>query len=626
MVQIKFYITTSIIYTNAKPHVGFALELAQADAIARFHRLKGDDVFFLTGSDEHGIKNERSAKEAGLSTQSFVDKNTEATIALAKRLNISNDFYIRTSDKKMHYPTTQDIWKKLVKAKDIYKKKYSGLYCSGCETFVKETDLVDGKCPIHDREPETIEEENYFFKLSKYSDKIIKLIESDKYLITPSSKKNEILNFIKGGLDDISFSRSKENLSWGIPVPGDPKQTIYVWCDALTNYLSGVGYSSDKKKFKKYWPADIHLVGKDITKFHAIYWPAMLLSAKIPLPKSLLVHGFVTSQGKKMSKSLGNVIDPIVQLDKYGTDSVRYYLLKEIPSDDDGDYTDDLFIQRHNSELANDLGNLVFRVLTLTEKNFSGKVPKKYAGELSKKFKGLPEKIENNINDFKLHIALNDIWRFVGDVNRYISEKEPWKVTDKKELEKIIYESLESLRVISIMLSPFLPETSKKIQDQLGVKKSTWKDLKWGLLKPGTKTKKGEILFKKIDTNVKTVLPKVENKAVKKQGGDNLITIEDFGKIELKVATILEAEAVEGSDKLVKLQIDVGEKKQIVAGIRKAYSPEELVGKQIIVVNNLQPVKLKGVDSNGMLLAASDGSGPVLLTVEKPIKNGTKVS
>ncbi|MDD5417121.1 MAG: methionine--tRNA ligase, partial [Candidatus Aenigmarchaeota archaeon] len=287
MIQIKFYITTAIIYTNAKPHIGFALELAQADAIARFHRIKGDDVFFLTGSDEHGIKNERAAKEAGLSTQAFVDKNTAAAVNLAKRLNISNDFYIRTSDKKTHYPTAQDVWSRLVKAKDIYKKKYTGLYCSGCEAFVKESDLVDGNCPIHNREPETVEEENYFFKLSKYQDKIIKLIESDKYLITPSSKKNEILNFIKGGLEDISFSRSKENLSWGIPVPDDPKQTIYVWCDALTNYLSGIGYTYDKKKFKKYWPADVHLVGKDITKFHAIYWPAMLLSAKIPLPKNL---------------------------------------------------------------------------------------------------------------------------------------------------------------------------------------------------------------------------------------------------------------------------------------------------------------------------------------------------
>jgi len=328
VIKIKFYITTAIIYTNAKPHIGFALEITQADVITRFHRLKGDDVFFLTGSDEHGIKNMRAAKSAGISPQTFVDENTAAAIELTKRLNISNDDYIRTTDNERHWPTAQDIWKKLVKSGDIYKKKYQGKYCAGCETFVKESDLIDGKCPIHDKEPEIIEEENYFFKLSKYQKQLTKILESDEYQIVPNSKKNEMLSFIRQGLDDVSFSRPKKILPWGIPVPDDDTHVMYVWCDALTNYLSGIGYTTDKKKFKKYWPADIHLIGKDIMRFHALFWPAMLLSADIPLPKKLLVHSFITSQGKKMSKSLGNVIEPFSQIDKYGTDSVRSHLMK----------------------------------------------------------------------------------------------------------------------------------------------------------------------------------------------------------------------------------------------------------------------------------------------------------
>lgn len=600
------------------------METVQADVIARFHRLKGEDVFFLTGSDEHGIKNMRAAAATGISPQEFVDENTKATVELIKKLNISNDDYIRTTDRERHWPTVQNIWKKLVKSGDIYKKKYQGKYCYGCETFVKESDLVDGKCSIHDKEPEIIEEENYFFRLSKYQKQLIKILESDEYQIVPQSKKNEVLSFVKHGLDDISFSRPKETLSWGIPVPGDSEHTIYVWCDALTNYLSGIGYSYDKKKFKKYWPADIHLVGKDITRFHAIFWPAMLISAGVPLPKKLLVHSFITSGGKKMSKSLGNVIQPFSQIEKYGTDSVRYFLIKEIPSDEDGDYTDEILINRHNGELANELGNLVYRVLTLTEKFFAGNVPKKYEGKIAEISLDIPKKVEDNINKFKLHHAVAEAWKLVSELNKYTNDKEPWKIKDEEELGNVMYELLEGIRLLSILLYPFIPGTCEKISEQLGIDKKeiAWKNLKYGLLKPGIKVKKGEVLFHKIETDVKIDLAKPESK---KTGGDNLITIEDFGKLELKVATVVEAEAVEGSDKLIKLQIDVGEKKQIVAGIRKAYAPEELIGKQIIVVNNLQPAKLKGIESNGMLLAASDGE-PVLLTVDKPVKNGSKIS
>jgi len=485
-------------YTNAKPHIGFTLEVMQADAIARFHRLKEDEVFFLTGSDEHGIKNLRAAKEVGKEPQDFVNLNTGFVKELLKLLKVSNDDYIRTTDKERHFPTAQDIWTKLVKSGDIYKKEYEGKYCTGCEAFVKESDLVDGKCPNHNKEPEILHEENYFFKLSKYQDQLIKLIESDEYKITPVSKKNEILSFIKSGLDDISFSRPKEILDWGIPVPEDETHVMYVWCDALTNYLSGIGYTHDKEKFNKYWPADIHLVGKDITRFHAIFWPAMLLSAELPLPKQLLVHGFLTTRGKKMSKSMGTVIDPFDQIQKYGPEAVRYYLLSGVPSDDDGDYTNGSLITKVNNDLGNELGNLVNRVLTLTEKNFEGNVPTKHEGHIKEKFKGVPEKVENLFNEFKLHHAIDEIMKFVSELNRYTSEKEPWKIKDKKELGKVMYELLEGIRLVSILLYPVVPETCKKIRTQLGIEtEPLWKDLEYGKLEG--KVTKGEVLFKKIE-------------------------------------------------------------------------------------------------------------------------------
>ncbi len=460
----------------------------------------------MTGSDEHGVKNMRAAKAAGIDTQKFVDENTAAAIDLIKQLNISNDDYIRTTDRERHWPTAQDIWTKLVESGDIYKKKYQGKYCPGCEAFVKESDLVDGKCPHHNKEPEVVEEENYFFKLSKYQEQLIKILETDEYHIVPQSKKNEILSFARQGLDDVSFSRPKEILPWGIPVPGDDTHVMYVWCDALTNYLSGIGYTYDKEKFKKYWPADIHLIGKDIIRFHALFWPAMLISAKLPLPKKLLVHSFITSQGKKMSKSLGNVIDPFEQIKRYGTDSVRYFLLREIPSDDDGDYTDEALIKRHNGELANELGNLVYRVLTLAEKNSRGQALNKNEDGLEKIFLGIPEKVEEQINNFKLHHALNEAWRFVSTLNKYVNEKEPWKIKDEEELDKILHDMIDGLRLTAILLYPFIPGTCEKIFDQLGLNKKdiSWDNLRCGkimyILEKGN-IKKGDVLFKKIEVN-----------------------------------------------------------------------------------------------------------------------------
>lgn len=599
----KFYITTSIIYTNAKPHIGFALELIQADVIARFHRLKGEDVFFLTGSDEHGIKNQRAAEEAKKQPQEFVDEMTNLAIELAKRLNISNNDYIRTTDKKRHWPTAQEIWNLLVKSRDIYKKKYKDLYCSGCESFKTKKELVDGKCPDHNKEPELIEEENYFFKLSKYSKRISEIIEKDEYLILPKSRKNEILNFIKDGLEDISFSRSVKSLQWGVPVPNDESQIMYVWSDALTNYLSGIGHSYDKNKFKKYWPADIHLIGKDILRFHAVIWPAILLSAGISLPKKVFVHGWITSQGRKMSKTIGNVIDPVDQLNKYGTDAFRYFLIREIPSDGDGDYTEKPIVNRINNELADELGNLVYRVLSLTEKYFEGIIPEK-DDELSKIFLDALEKIEDSIEKFRLHDALNEIWRLVSESNKYINEKEPWKIKDKKKLSKIIYNLLESIRVISILINPFIPETSEKILRQLGLDKKhlSFKNLKWGLLKPGSEIKKEKILFEKIDIKEK----------------------DPFSKLDLKVGEIQEVEDVSKSDMLYALTVDINsERRQIVAGMKMYYKRDELVGKKVVVLCNLEPVIIRGVKSEGMLLAGENKD--VGLLIAEKSEAGDKV-
>lgn len=496
----KFYITTSIMYTNAKPHIGFALELIQADALARAHRLNGDDVFFLTGTDEHGVKIQKAAMDAKKDPHKFVDEIAMQVQELASVLKISNDSFIRTTDKEVHWPAVEKIWEMLEENGDLYRKNYTGYYCVGCEAFKTDRELVNGVCPIHEKKPELVDEDNFFFKLSKYQKKLIELIESDKFKIVPKERKTEIINFIKSGLEDVSFSRSRKALAWGIPVPGSNDQTMYVWCDALVNYLSGIGYSSDEKKFGKYWPADVHIIGKDILRFHAVFWPAMLLSAGIELPKVIFVHGFMTAQGKKMSKSLGNVVYPIDYVKKYSSDALRYYLFRDIPSSNDGDFNESVMIQRINANLAGDLGNLVYRVLTMAEKSFEGKVPAPSKDSLSKIAADLHKKVMIDIDEYNFQGALDEIWKLVTESNKYINVKEPWKIKDKKELGKVIYELLESLRVIAILINPFMPEASEKILEQLGLDKNiSFKDLKWGGLKKGTVVKKGKIMFNKVE-------------------------------------------------------------------------------------------------------------------------------
>jgi len=527
----KFYITTSIAYTNAFPHVGFALELVQADAMARYHRLLAEDVFFLTGTDEHGVKVVKAAEKSGKSPEEFVNEISNKFKELTKVLNISNDDFIRTTDQERHWPVVKKFWLKLKENGDIYKKQYEGLYCVGCEAFITKKDLVEGKCRVHQKEPEIVKEENYFFKLSKYSKQIEELIKKDKVKITPEGRKNEMLSFIRQGLEDVSFSRPRKDLKWGILVPDDDTQTIYVWADALLNYISVLSYPNGQN-FKKYWPADIHFLGKDILRFHATIWLGMLLSLKLDLPKNIFVHGYLTSGGQKMSKSLGNVVDPFELVRKYGADAVRYFLLREIPAAEDGDFTHDKFEHRYNADLANGIGNLVARSLAMAEKYWEGEIPKININKTGLNPFSLAHAIidgpslkpirpsnfrDNSIQkhkfisyflqkSFEFNAALMTIDNLIKQCDSYIDIYKLYKPSevlknDKEKIDIVLYDVLENLRHIAWMLLPFLPETADKIFDQLGLnpeeekKKDFNEETKWGGLKPGTKIKKGDSLF-----------------------------------------------------------------------------------------------------------------------------------
>jgi len=464
----KFYITTSIPYTNARPHIGHALELVQVDVLARHHRGLGEDVFFLTGTDEHGQKTLKAAEAVGKDPKVYADEISQKFKDLKALLNLSNDDFIRTTDEKRHLPAVYKLWGKYKEKGDIYKKKYKGFYCSGCEAFKTQKELINNKCVIHQKEVDVIEEENYFFKLLKYLPKVQKIIEKNEIKIIPESRKKEILGMIKSGMDDISFSRVKEKY-WGWPVPGDNSQVFYVWQDALPNYISAIGYADNDKKFKKYWPADVHCIGKDIVKFHCIFWPAMLLSAGLKLPKSIFIHGFINVAGQKMSKSLGNVIDPFELVKKYGTDAVRYYLLREISPTEDGDFTYEKFEQRYNSDLAGGIGNLVSRIVALAQKlNISkGKVTLK----INKAVNKTKKECEKHLEDFKFNEALKSIWELIGFCDKYINDGKPWE--NKENAKQVIFDSLFVLKNIADLLLPFLPETSEKIKQAVMLKQKT---------------------------------------------------------------------------------------------------------------------------------------------------------
>lgn len=501
----KFYITTAIAYVNAPPHIGHAMEFIQADAVARYHRLKKEDVFFMTGTDEHGTKVAETARKQGKEPQELADANARIFKDMCQLLNVEYDKFIRTSDED-HQRGAQKLWKKLMEAGDIYKDTYEGLYCVGCEAFVLEKDLVDGKCPNHNKEPELLKEENYFFRLSKYSDQIGELIESETLKVIPASRKHEILQVIQDGLRDVSFSRPKSVLNWGVEVPDDSDQVMYVWCDALSNYITGIGYEEEGEQFKKYWPCDVHLIGKDILRFHAAIWIGMLLSAGIELPKQISAHGFITSEGQKMSKSLGNVVDPIAYAEKYGVDALRYYLLKEIPTTDDGDFSQDRFNIVYESELANTIGNLVSRVLAMTGKYFDGKVPTS-----SQEYELLEQKVtetwknyEQAMEDFDLKRALEHVFDFAMFANKYVEDTKPWVLAKEDEamLAEVMYNLVEMVRHLAYLLWPFIPSTTQKMLKALGLEgvDVEYADVQsWGGMKEGQVVEKPEPLFARME-------------------------------------------------------------------------------------------------------------------------------
>ncbi|MED5017540.1 methionine--tRNA ligase [Paenibacillus chibensis] len=651
-----FYLTTPIYYPSDKLHIGHAYTTVAGDAMVRYKKLRGYDVRYLTGTDEHGQKIERKAAEAGKTPQQFVDDIVAGIKDLWNKLDISNSDFIRTTEPR-HTKVVQEVFERLLEQGDIYKGEYEGWYCTPDESFFLERQLVDGKCPDCGRPVERVKEESYFFRMSKYVDRLLQYYEEHPDFIQPVSRKNEMINnFIKPGLEDLAVSRT--TYEWGVKVKSDPKHVVYVWIDALLNYITALGYGSDDTTlFEKYWPADVHLMSKEIVRFHTIYWPIILMALDLPLPKKVFAHGWLLMKDGKMSKSKGNVVDPVTLIDRYGLDTLRYYLLREVPFGADGTFTPESFVERVNSDLANDLGNLLNRTVAMVDKFFDGLVPAyqsavtAFDGELEEAAKAVYIKVEDAMENMEFSVALTAISQFISRSNKYIDETQPWTLAKdeakRDELASVMTHLVESLRIASILLQPFLTRAPHKIWEQLGIEEgelTAWDSGKtFGRIPAGTKLVKGNPIFPRLEVEPEVAYIKeamtggapaakeeeakpAEATAEEAPELKEEIGIEDFAKVELRVAQVISAEPVKKADKLLKLQLDLGfEQRQVVSGIAKFYTPEDLVGRKVICVTNLKPVKLRGELSQGMILAASQGDQLTLATVPDSMPNGAVV-
>ena len=649
MTKPTYYITTPIYYPSDKLHIGHAYCTTIADTLARFHRAKGEEVFFLTGSDEHGLKIQRKAQEKGITPIEYVDAIIANFKQLWNELNISNNDFIRTSEER-HHKVVQDVLTKIFEQGDIYKKNYEGLYCVPCESYWLERQLVDGKCPDCGRPVEKMQEESYFFKLSKYQDWWLQFIEENPNFIQPASRRNEMINFVKQGLEDLCITRT--TFDWGIPVPFDKKHVVYVWFDALLNYLTGIKYGTDDAMFNKFWPASLHLVGKEIVRFHTIIWPIMLKAMGVELPQKVYGHGWLVIDGDKMSKSKGNVIDPLALIDEFGADAIRYFLLREIVFGNDGNFSRDALITRINSDLANDLGNLLHRTVSMIEKYHGGVVTNAGVSEdvdedLQALVKTTVANFEKDMDAMEINSAIKGVWALISRANKYIDETGPWILAKDEakaaRLQTVMYNLAETLRVVAILVAPFIPSTSPKIYTQLGLEvpaEFLLTDAEFGKMK-STKVQKGEPLYprieiaedgatiiggKRYEPKVEAPAPAVEEPKIEMEPIKEEITIDAFEKIDLRVGTVKAAEKVKKSKKLLKLQVMIGEEERtIVSGIAQYYEPEALIGRNVIVIANLAPAKLFGIESFGMLLAASDGNGNLVLADAPGMASGSRV-